>query len=259
MALRNKALFVYGLEITTSNFSIDFRGAVTDTSDRQASLNLGFYSLGSLAREIKRALEEADPLRTYTVTVNRNVLGGLQNRFTIASNGAFFELRFGTGPRVASSVSTTIGFVQADTTGATSYTGGGSAGTRLVTELPGYNYIPPTMNRNVMGSVNLSASGLKEAIVWSIQKFLSIEFKYEPQTKVIDEWLPFFEWAIRQRPFEITPDYTLTDEYYEVTLERTEYDGKGLGFKFTEQLPDFPFFYRTGALVMRQSNEQEEA
>lgn len=256
MALSNKSLFLYGLQITPDNASIDFKGAVSDTSPRQATLRTGFYSLSSLAREIKRALQEVDPLRIYTVTVNRTILSGTQNRMTIASNGAFFQLLFQSGPRSASAVATTIGFEIDDYTGLTSYTGGGTAGTRMLPEMIGYSYMSPEFIRKVFGSVNVSASGLKEAIVWSPQKFVEVEFKYEPKTKVVNEWVPFLEWAIRQRPFEFTPEVSSPNVFYEVTLERTDEDGKGLGYRMGEMLPEYPNFYKTGKLVMRQSNEQ---
>lgn len=256
MALRNRSLFLYGLQITELNSSIDFKGAITDTSARQATLRLGFYALNALAREIKRALQEADPLRIYTVTVDRTVLSGTQNRVTISSNGAFFQLLFASGPRAATSVAPLIGFNTVDYTGFTTYTGSASAGTRLLPEMQGYNYVNPDEIRRVFGSVNVSASGLKEAIVWNEQRFAEVEFKYEPQAKVSLEWTPFWVWAIRQRGFEFTPDISDPATFYEVTLERTEEDSKGLAYRMPEMLPQFPFFYRTGKMVMRQSNEQ---
>lgn len=256
MALRNRSLFLYNLQITPLNFSIDFKGAVTDTSPRQATLRVGFYSLNSLCREIKRALQEVDPLRIYTVTADRTILSGTQNRVTISSNGAFFQLLFLTGPRTSSTVAPTIGFNVADYTGLTAYTGASSAGTRLLPEMVGYNFVAPDQMRRVFGSVNVSASGLKEAVVWNEQRFIEVEFKYEPESKIPLEWTPFWVWAIRQRGFEFTPDITLPSAFYEVTLERSEEDSKGLAYRMPEMLPQFPFFYRTGKMVMRQSNEQ---
>lgn len=256
MALKNKSLFLYGFQITPDNSAIDFKGANTDVLPRQATLTVGFYSLGSLGREIKRALQAADPLRLYTVTVDRTIFAGAQNRVTISSNGSFFQLLFSSGPRAITSAATTIGFLQFDYTGATTYTGSSSAGTRLIPEMIGYNYEPPTFYRKVFGAVNVSASGLKEAIVWNEQKFVEVDFRYEPETKVTNEWVPFLGWAIRQRGFEFTPDLSDPNTFYEVTMESTEGDSKALGYRMSEMLPQFPFFYRTGKLMMRQNNQQ---
>jgi hypothetical protein len=100
--------------------------------------------------------------------------------------------------------------------------------------------------------VNLSASGKKETIVYQIQHFIQVEFKHEPQTTIITDWSPFFTWAIQQRPFDFTPEITTPNTAYQVTLETTTADGKGLAFKFTEELPDLPFHYTTGILTFRQ-------
>lgn len=254
MALSDRSLFLYGIQVTEFNSSIDFKAVITDTSPRQATLNLGFYSADGLAREIVRALSALDTLHTYTATVDRTVSGGTQNRITVTSSNTFFQLLFFTGPRSASSAATLMGFNAADYTGATSYTGSASVGTRLIPTLKGYNFLPPEFNQKVFGSVNISASGEKEAIVFNIQRFWMVEFKYEPKAFVNSDWRPFMVWAMQQRPLEFTPELSSPTVFYEGTLETSEADGKGLAFKFPEMLPQYPNFYRTGALNFRQRN-----
>jgi hypothetical protein len=255
MALSATSLFLYGIQVTEFNSSIDFKGAVSDVTPRLASLTIGFYSAAGLAREVKRALEEVDSLRVYTVTIDRTVMAGQENRMTVSSNGAFFQLLFATGPRSASSANSIMGFNFTDYTGATTYTGSSSVGTLLQTTRVGYNYLSPDFMRKVFGTVNISASGEKEAIVFNIQKFFQVEFRYEPKAKVIAEWVPALEWLIQQRPIDFTPEVTSPTVFYEATLERTTDDGKGLGYKMDEMLPQFSNFYKTGSLVFRQRNE----
>lgn len=255
MALTAKSTILFGLQVTELNSSIDFKGAVSDTSPRQATLTIGYYSAAGLAREVKRALEEVDTLRTYTVTIDRTLSGGTENRMTITSNGAFFQLLFLTGPRNASSADSLLGFNHADYTGATTYTGSSTLGTLLISQLVGYNYLGPDFMRKVFGNVNVSASGEKEAIVFNIQKFFQVEFKYEPQSKVISEWVSALEWLIQQRPADFTPEITSPTVFYECTLEKSSDDGKGLGYRMDEMLPQFPFFYKTGLMTFRQRNE----
>lgn len=250
MALRNQSLFLYGFEVTENNSSIDFKIA-PGGSELRATLTLGFYSLSALLTEIERALTAIDVTNTYTASVNRNINGGKENRVTLATSGTFLSLLFATGSRAASTIAPLIGFPQTDQTGATTYTGTTSAGTALIPELVGYSYSDPTFDQKVFGSVNVSTSGKKEAIVWQIQMFVEVQFKYEPEAKVMTEWSDLFNWAIQQRLFEFTKDITDPNDSFEVTLETTSADGKGLGFKMKEMLPRFPFMYDTGNLKMR--------
>jgi hypothetical protein len=109
--------------------------------------------------------------------------------------------------------------------------------------------------RKVFGNVNVSASGQKEAIVFNVQKFFQVEFRYEPKTKVKTQWAPALEWMIQQRPIDFTPEISAPTVFYESTLEKTGADSKGLSYQMDEMLPQFPNFYKTGILTFRQRNE----
>lgn len=251
MALRHQSLFLYGFEITTTNRSLDFQSSYGGPT-KLATLNLGYYTLTGLAYEIGRAMNAADPYNTYGVSIDRTADGGLGNRVTISTAGLFMNLLFGTGPRTSSSVASLIGFSATDQTGSLNYTGTSSAGFVLVPEYVGYSYLGPDFLRSVFGSLNISARGDKEAVVWQVQKFFQVEFRFEPEAKVISEWTPFMTWAIQQKGLEFTPDVSTPSVFYECTLEATDMDTKGLGYRMTEMLPDFPFNYRTGMMKFRQ-------
>lgn len=250
MALTAKSKFLYGIEVTALNNAIDFKTSAGG-SVLMATLTIGFYSLTAILNEIKRAMQEVDPSNTYTVTADRTVMGGLENRITIATSGAFLSLLFASGPRTTTTVAPLIGFTVADQTGSTSYTGTSSAGTVLVPDYVGYNYLGTDFMKKVNGAVNISASGVKEAVVFQVQHFWQVQFKYEPQAKVISEWSPFLEWAIQQRLLEFTPEISSPNSFYEGTLEKTSDDGKALGYKMTEMLPNYPFNYDTGLMTFR--------
>ena len=250
MALRHKSMFLYNFEVTPLNSSLDFR-AVFGGPVLMATLQLGYYSLSALGDEIARALKAADPTRTYYTSIDRTVGGGLENRLSISTSGTFLSLLFGTGPRIGSSCAYLIGFDPVDLSGLTLYQGSHTAGTSLITEYVGYNYLSPIMYRKVFGASNVSANGDKESVVFQIQRFIQVEYRHEPQSKVESQWYPFVDWAIQQRLFEITPDISSPLEYYEVTLEKTEADGKGLAWRFREELPNFAFRYTTGSITMR--------
>jgi len=250
MALKAKSLFLYNYQITPLNASIDFRNVAAGPVI-QATLNLGYYSLTSLLNEIVRAMQFVDSAYTYTATADRTFASGTQNRVTISTNGTHLELLFGSGPRSASSVATLIGFNPTDQTGATTYTGTSTSGTIMIPNMVGYNYLGPEMMHKVFGARNVSASGVKESIVFSIQQFITIQFKYEPYANIISNWLPFSDWAIQQRLFDFTPDITNPTTFYEVTLDKTGADGNGMAQNYKEMLPDFPNLYDVGTLTMR--------
>lgn len=252
MALSQRSLILYNYDITSTNRSLDFK-EVSGGPVLQATLKLGSYSLTSLLAEIARAMNSV-ATKVYVATADRTVMGGLQNRVTITStDGTYFDLMFGTGPRVASSVATLIGFLATDRTGALTYTGSSTSGTAFLSTLVGYNYLGPDMNFQIQGARALSATGIKEAVTFPVMNFLEIEFKYEPKAKVISDWVPFFTWAVKQRRFEITPEYGTPNTFYEVTLDKTEADGaNGMAWRPKELLPNFPNEYSTGKLTMRQ-------
>jgi len=250
MALKHQSLFLYNLEVTATNSSIDFKIS-GGGSQLSATLTVGFYSLTSLCTEVVRALTAADPSNTYTCTVNRNVAGGTQNRITISTSGSFLSLLFASGTRTASTAAPLLGFAVADQTGHTTYTGTLTCGTALIPDLVGYNFLSPDFMHKVFGNLSISASGVKEAVIFQVQKFWQVQFKYEPEAKVIVQWTPFLDWVIQQRLLEFTPDVTTPNTFYEGTLETTTDDGKGLGYKMMEMLPNFPFFYDSGLMKFR--------
>jgi hypothetical protein len=250
MSLSARSLFLYGIQVTESNNSLDFK-ASSGGPVIQATLSLGFYTLSELCTEIATQMNGADPAHTYTVTAIRTTSGGTQNRMTIATSGSFLSLLFGTGPRVSTSVSSLIGFAIADRTGATTYTGISTVGTALVTERAGFNYISPDLMKKTAGTLNITSSGRKEAIVWAIERFFQVQFKYIKETDAVTYWSPLMTWMMLQRPIEFTPMISVPGTFYQATLESTSAESKGLGFTMTEMLPQMPGLYDTGLMKFR--------
>jgi hypothetical protein len=250
MGLSNKSMFLYGFEVNQLNACLDFQSA-SGGPVLLATLQFGFYSLTSLGQEIARAMKEVDPTSTYAVSVDRTVMGGLQNRVTISTSGSYLKLLFGSGPRSYSSIATYIGFNTIDYSGALFYTGSYSAGTTLIPDHWGYNYLAETDQHKLYGAVNIAANGDKEAITFQIQKMIQVQFKFEPNSKKSTVWVPLIDWMIQQRLFEFTPEISSPTVFSEVTLEKTAADGKGLAWKWTEQLPQYRGLYDTGLLTFR--------
>lgn len=252
MALKAPSLILYGYTVDNTNQNLDFQSVMAGPV-YTAVIPIGKYNLSTYLAALASAMILADPANVYTVTANRSIAGGLQNRITISTSGAFLSLLFTTGVHAAASIALMAGFTQSDKTGATSYTGSSTTGTAVIPVMTGYNWVKPTRNQKVFGSVNVSATGVKEAIVFAIQVFFEVEFKYEPESIIDTVWLPFFQWAIQQQDLEFTPEITSPNTFYPATLESTDADSQGLGFMMPEMLPDFPGLYQTGKLKFRQN------
>lgn len=250
MALRSKSLFLYGLEVTSGNNKIDFQTTMAGPI-YTGTVALGFYSLTSLLAAIASAMKVADPVHSFYSTADRTVNDGTENRVSIGTTHTFLSILFGSGPNALTSIGSLIGFLSSDYTGDTEYEGSSSAGIPLVPDWFGTSYQPPEVNLKNFGAVNVSASGEKESIVWAIQRFIIVTFPYEPGAIALVDWPDFIEWAIKQKPFDFTPEISLPSIVYDVTLEKTPQDGKGLAWALTEMLPNFPFTYTTGAITMR--------
>lgn len=250
MALRAVSTFLYNIQVTDTNNAIDFK-AVSGGPTLFATLTVGFYSLATLATEVARSMNAADSSHTYTVTVDRTVSFGTQNRLTISTSGIFLSLLFASGPRTTTTSAPLLGFTTTDKTGSTSYTGTSTVGTILVTEREAFTYLSTEMDQLIFGNVNISANGTKEVVVFQIQQFWSGEFKYEPEAKVKVQWLPLMQWMIQGRLVDFTPEVTSPNSFFTGTLEKTSKDGKALGFMWKEMLPGFPFLYQTGPLTFR--------
>lgn len=249
MALKNPSLFLYGLSIDSTNAYISFRAVAAETP-RVAVLTQGYYSLSTLATAVAAAMAAVDTSRVYTVTVNRAISGGTQNRVTISSNGSHLELLFSSGN--PSNPASLLGFNSTDYTGSTSYSGSSSAGTALIPNQLGYNFLPPQALQKNFGQLNVAASGLKESIVFQLQSFWQVQFKYIPESTMETDWNGLVQWMIQQREFEFTPDITSPSNFYVGTLEDPN---QGLNFNFTEHLSEgLPFEYATPLMKFRVRN-----
>lgn len=251
MALRSPSLFLYGFQITPNNAYISFGTSIGEDppNSRTAQLNVGYYSLSGLGIEIVRAFTAADPLNKYAFSVDRTVMGGLQNRVTLSTTNTYLSIFFSTGN--PSNPASLIGFNQSDYTGATSYLGSSTCGTVLVPTQLGYNYLPPEVMRKNFGVVNVSTSGQKEAVVYNLQRFFQVLFKYISENDLASQWTPLVDWMIQQRELEFTPQISSPNLFYSATLEGP---GGGLEINFQEMLPDFPFEYQTPLMKFRVRN-----
>lgn len=252
---RDIALFLYGFDVTAFNRYLPFKRTSLG-SELLAVLEIRNYTATEFMAEVKRAMEVADPLNTYTVTLNRTIMSNRENRMTVVTSGSYLDLLFGTSSSAANSVRDLMGFAHSDYTGATSYTGYISAGTILIPEFATWDYLGPDQYATNDGVKSVSASGIKETLVFAQMYFIQGQWKYITNfggRTQLTEWQNFLKYATRQLKFEFTPSLNEDSEtFYQVTLESTPADSNGLGYKLSQQRGEGLFrFYDTGVLKFR--------
>ena len=246
MALSSASLFLYGITITTDNQNITY---VNSSGTFTVQVTIGTYSLTNLGLAIVAALQSVDPINTYSYSVNRSIAGGTANRFTLTSTDSVFSLLFSSGS--PSNPASLLGFTVSDFTGSLTYTGSSTCGTALIPNQLAYTFLPTQNKVKNQGVRNISASGIKETITFSIMYFLQAQYKYIPGQTFVSEWSPFIQWAIQQNPFEYTPQVSDPSTVFNVTLDDPN---QGLSFDAPEMLPDYPNYYQTPLMVFRVIN-----
>lgn len=107
--------FFNPIEITASTDVLDFYDGSTDYAVTMT--NKVFRNPQELASALETAMNATASADTFTVTYS-NTTG----KFTLASNGSTFSLKFSSGTNTAQTIATKIGFTVADETGALTYT-----------------------------------------------------------------------------------------------------------------------------------------
>lgn len=209
-----KCVINYGLEVTASNRSLDFKSS-GGGPEKQATLRVGLYSLIALAQEVARAMTDADGgANLYTVTVDRTIGGGQQNRVTIETDGAYLDLLFATGTRTASTCATLLGFNVTDRTGATSYTGNNTAGKIIVPTYPPYDIQQPGTIHDARRSLNETTSGFVETVSFSTFRNFEFKIRYiEEDSSEFQQFQDFHIWLLRGGPIEFAQKISDPDDY----------------------------------------------
>lgn len=204
----------YKLEVTAANRSLDFKSS-GGGPEKQASLRVGLYSLTALANEVARAMSDADGgANVYTVTVNRTIGGGTQNRVTIATDGVYLDLLFATGSRTASTCAGLLGYNVTDRTGSLSYAGNNTAGTIIVPTYPPYDLQQPGTIHDARRSLNETTSGLVETVSFSTFRNFQFKIRYiEEDSAEFSTFQDFHIWLLRGGPVEFAPKISAPTVY----------------------------------------------
>ena len=241
--------FYFGTEVTLTNFYLNFDEG---GSELTAILKRGYYSLTDFAVEIARAMTAVGG-QTYSVSVNR-----VNRRLTISASSSF-TLRIATGSNVGSDIYSLAGFTGTNVTG-TSLTGGSGAGYEYVPQFRLQDYVKPGQRKETIEStINETGSGRIEVVKFGLRSLIEMNIRFitsVPQGGAIEHNPEGYEDAeffmtelIKRGDIEFMPDRDDTSTFYEISLESTEADSKGLKFKLIEEPAQD--YYRTGKLVFR--------
>jgi len=254
MALNTYSKFWYGIEINTQNIYFDFNEGAGEIS---ASLTSGLYSLGQIAVELERALNDVAVSNTYNVNIDRD------NRKLIISSSGTFSILAATGSHYTSGVYSVIGFNGSDKTGLMSYTSDNVVGLEYKPQFYLLDYQDPEANQYAVdGVINETASGRMEVVRYGIKKIMTCTIEYitnnhhasdsyiRTNVNGYNEAKSFMEFLVRKGAVEFMSDESDVNTYYTLVLEKTLVDQIGLGFKINE-INDKLGYYTTGLLTFR--------
>jgi hypothetical protein len=253
--MKDRALFLYGFDVTDFNKYINFHNAIGGP-ELTAVLNKGNYTCTEFLAEVKRAMELADGVYKYTWAIDRTLGSGTSNQITVTTTGPHLDLLFGTGTNTATSIRHFIGFDQIDYTGALTYTGSTNGGTILLPDFATWDYLGPDNYITQDGSKQISSYGIKETLVFAKMQFFQGQWKYITNfgsSTQLTEWQTFLQYSTRQLKFEFTPSiYEDPSLFYQCTLESTPGDTNGMGYKLTQMINVGLYrFYDTGVMKFR--------
>jgi hypothetical protein len=161
MSLTTFSTLYYGHVVSADNNSIAFDEGGPELI---AEIDVGSYTLTDYVLAVQDALNNTGAL-TYTATLDR------VNRLVTISATGTFALLVSTGSTVGTSAYPMIGFSGTDRTAAATYQGNLGSGSEYRPQYILQDFIPSTnYKRNVLASVNESASGIIEVVRFGLQQ-----------------------------------------------------------------------------------------
>jgi hypothetical protein len=255
MSLSTKSKFYYGHVVDTTNNKIDFDEGAAELT---ATLNTGSYSLEGYVDEVKRAMDAVGAL-TYTVSVARST------RLITISAVSNFTLRISSGSNASVSAYGMIGFSGANQTGTNTYTGATASGSAYTSQFAPQDYVSSDdLRKAVEASVATTASGRVQVVSFGSEEFFEMNLRFctnisQPSSGPItssstgvDDIRSLMQYLITKAPVEFMPDKDDSDTYYQLILESTSEDNRGIGYRLRERYDiGIPGYYDTGVLKFR--------
>ena len=253
MTIQTKSKFYYMDSVSATTQYVDFDEGSTELT---ATLTSGSYSLTDFITELARAMTAAGG-QTYTVSLNRST-----RQITISATGNF-SLLLSSGTHIASSGLILAGFSGAsDRTSTNSYEAVSKVGSEYKPQYFLQKYVPSdNLQKEVMPSINQSASGKVEVLSFGTVKFIEMDIPFctsltqsgvaiENNATGEADIRSFLQAAVKKIDFEFMPDRDTEATFEKVILEKTPEDSKGVGYRLKEMLP-LAGYFSTGKLTLR--------
>lgn len=248
--------FYYGTKVTRENRALDF-SEDGGSSEIQASLNIGDYTLEDFALEIKRAMRVAGSL-SYEVTVNRNT------RVITISAPSPFLLLTDTGTRSTEAIWALAGFsTGTDYTGASTYSGASGAGFEYRCQYPVDGYVAAEDNpTRENATFTVTPTGIGQMISFADSARVEMDIRlitnlttirntpFYANASGVSAFRTFMNYLIDKNKVEFIPDVSDRSNYVKVFLEATQEDKDG--YSYTLKNMGTPNIYRSGDLTFRK-------
>lgn len=256
MTIKTYSAFGYGHQIIVDNNFLPF--SEDDVVELVGELRLGGYTIGDLADEMARAMNEVGTLN-YTSSVDRNT--GL---ITISGDSIFY-LYVTSSTLSGASVYPVLGFTT-ERTGVDNYLGDSRSGSIFEPQFYLQKFVDfVNFQKPTTSIISESATGKIQAIKYADINFM--ECNITLQTNIsqgkgsviknaqgYDELLSFTQYAITKQPIEFYPNLSdLEENVSECLLESTPGDSEGTGFKLVELYSKgFAEWFETGTIKFRE-------
>jgi hypothetical protein len=251
-----KGKFYYGHTVNLSNY-IDFKEGAG--SPLAARVDVGEYSLTDFCNKVATALNGTGTL-DYAVTVDRAT-----RLITISASGPF-TLLGATGANIGFGLFNLMGFLNVDTSSATSHVGDFASGSEWVPQFwPQSGVSFENQQIPIDGSVKQSTSGIVEAVRFGVKKVMEANFQYitnigmptgapiDNDQQGIENARAFLEYVTTKADIEFMSDKDLPSTFVKCLLEKTPESQDGLGFRLKEMYSQgLTGMYETGIISFRQ-------
>jgi hypothetical protein len=252
--IKTTPVFYFDYRITAESFYLNF---IDDILEIAAELRPGNYSAENLAIEISRAMSDFGN-QDYSCTFDRDT-----REFTISALNPF-DLLILSGANAGLSAFPTLGFVGADLTGLSTYTGQ-TTGKEFIPQFPPQDFIGfDDFKEFAEAKINESASG--EVEVYSIGQRSFMEFNLTLATDLdqgrngiirtdsngVFKLREFLAYCITKGDLEFMPDKNDRSTYQTIILESTPSSSSGTGYRLEELYGrGLPEYFETGKLKWR--------
>lgn len=253
MGLKTYSSFIYGHNITESNYFIDF--SEDGINEKVAEIQIGSYTLTGFVDAMLTAMNKVGD-QEYTASLDR-----FTRKITIEASSNF-DLYITTGTHSEISAFQLMGFTS-DKSGSNSYTSDIASGFEYKPQFILQQYIDFEDNvKTSNSSVNESASGIVEVVSFGKVKFMECNITLAtdivPQTAIIEnpngvsDLRSFMNYLINKYKVEFIKDISDYNSYTSCILESTTDDSKGTAFKLYELYSRKLFgYYETRNLKFR--------